>query len=416
MPSWEELRARSELAARYVPEKVWNGMEYCNQFTDKVLKKTWLDNIRTNVRSGLIKKHGTIAQGIWKLGWNKAHVGIGAGPSFNKNKDVLKDLSTLNLQYHLDHQPFVFTTSNHMFKPCLDMGIYPHFVMLIDASDVTYEQLCKGVPKSGDNTILVTGVHTSPKILKEWDRQGRLISFYIGTDEEEQALYKELTGEEDTEPMSSEHGGNVLNMAWILGMRYLKSSVYMSVGNDLSFPYDKEYENRRDGYYADGNYESNTGSQRDEARQKWTWLAYDNLRLGALTDSYVYDLKLASTSFQFFTYKSWLESQVLMNCDSPRPFHYFNCSEGGILGVMVKDYSPEKLEDKSNWCLLDDIIPKRWHTWPLADAAEFFMEARQWFIKNEPKEETHTGVGSAGIWLPGTDTVRTAEQRQILTY
>lgn len=377
MPDWEELKERSELAAKWVPKKIWEGMDNCNKITDKYLSEMWHNNIRANINSGLFKEHGTLRESCQGSGFNKALIAIGAGPSYNKNKDVLKDLSDLNLQYNLDEQPFIFVASNHQFKTCVNDGIYPHFVILIDGSDAVYDQLCKDIPKHGHHTILITGLHCNNKVLTDWSKQGRLITFYLGTEEEQAELFTELT-DRDPKYAQCEHGGNCLNMAWVMGMRFFKSSVFMCVGNDLSFELSKDYKTRKMGYYADGDYTSNIASKRDEARQKWAWMGYENLRKSPIMpDRYVYDLKPVATTFQFYTYKMWLESQVLMNSDSMIPFHYFNCSEEGTLGVMAKDISPDKFEDKDNWTLLDEVIPKRWHTWPLADAAEIFLQARE---------------------------------------
>ena len=74
------------------------------------------------------------------MGFNKALIGVGAGQSFNKNKDILKKLTDWDGIKSWQDRNFVIMAANHQFKPLLKMGIIPVFVVVADASDVVMEQ------------------------------------------------------------------------------------------------------------------------------------------------------------------------------------------------------------------------------------------------------------------------------------
>jgi len=95
------------------------------------------------------------------------------------------------------------------------------------------------------------------------------------------------------------------------------------------------------------------------------------------------DLAPVNMSHTLFTYKVWLESQVMINADAPKAWHYFNCSEAGALGVMSKGETKEEMASDDNWYLLDThpIIGKRYHTRKLEDAAWQFLQAKEMVAK-----------------------------------
>jgi hypothetical protein len=65
------------------------------------------------------------------------------------------------------------------------------------------------------------------------------------------------------------------------------------------------------------------------------------------------------------------------------PNHYYNCSEQGVLGVLARDTEPDAMKEESNWYLMDELYPLRWHTRTLADAAKQFLEARECLKQEE---------------------------------
>ncbi len=64
-------------------------------------------------------------------------------------------------------------------------------------------------------------------------------------------------------------------------------------------------------------------------------------------------------------------------------FHIYNCTEGGIVGTVLKEEVnvPEKYDEKfdaDNWRMMDEIAPNgRWRTRTLHDACEEFHEAKE---------------------------------------
>ena len=119
---------------------------------DTLLEADWIKNDVPNLE--LLKKHGSIHH-IDRIGKNKAVIAIGAGPSFNTNKDLLYDLILENQSMPFDEQPFLIVASNHMFRPLLKDGIIPHFVTLVDPDDKNYSHLCTKIPEFAKQTIIL---------------------------------------------------------------------------------------------------------------------------------------------------------------------------------------------------------------------------------------------------------------------
>jgi hypothetical protein len=195
-------------------------------------------------------------------------------------------------------------------------------------------------------------------------------------------VFKEETGE-DAKPHIILQGGNVLNSMWSIGLKHFRSTVFIAVGNDLSYELKDDIEDQRTAYYADGDYSSNakeTGTGRDEAKTNKRWMGFKlipkKVYTGKFHDSYDVELGPVGTSHTLWVYKTWLEANVLANENKGIPYHYYNSTEGGIAGVMCKDDSDEGLVKIDNWFLMDDIC-KRWHTSTLADAAKQFIKAKE---------------------------------------
>ena len=314
------------------------------------------------------------------IGRNKALIGVGAGQSFNKNKHILKEISAIDGIRDWSKRNFIIAASNHMYKPLLQMGIIPDFVSLVDGSDVVMKQLNVNIPPEGLNSVLLVGLHCSPRVLEKWSLHGKELRFYMPATEGLEKVFEDETGEkaEDYEVLQ---GGNVLNTLFSLGLRFLHSTTFIALGNDLSYPLHKVMDDQRKSYYADEDYSSNlkgTGTGRDEATAGKKWLGY------SMDDGQDISLDVVGTSPTLWVYKTWIESNVLLNAKGNISYHYYNCSEGGIAGVMNRDmeFKNEELQDENNWYLMDDVC-SRWHTKPLKDTAEDFIKAKEILCRQE---------------------------------
>lgn len=381
--SYEEVLKRAPEFAGVIPKRSWEHQTATHGKTRDHFTKIWHDNVVQNIKNKLWKKHGSLKKDCLDLGKNKAMIGVGAGQSFNKNKDILKKLHDYDGVKSWQDRDFIIIACNHNFKQLLNMGIIPDFVSLVDASDVVMKQLNEDIPSSGQNTTLLTGLHCSPKVLKEWSNQGREIRFYLPMNLELEKPFNELTGKRAKGHLILQ-GGNVLNTLWSIGFSHFHSTTFMALGNDLSFPIQKDIEERRQTYYADGDYSSNmkgTGTGRDEARDKKQWLGFTLtpklIYTGELKTKYDITLDPVGTAPTLWVYKTWIESTVLLHAKEGKPYHYFNCSEGGILGVMCSSMefvTEEMLKDES-WFMMDEKCP-RWHTYMFKDAIKLFLQAK----------------------------------------
>lgn len=379
-----------------------------NKMTIGHLGKEWTNNVKKNRKYW--RRHQKIRD-LTGLGRNKAVIGIGAGPSFHKNKDVLKHYVTNDGIKSWPDREFITIASNHQFKPLLEMGIIPDFVLLVDASDVVLDQLTNDIPKEAQHTQLITGVHAHPNVIKRWDNQGRGIVFYSTPAEVIQVASKEYLKRGYKEHVI-EMGGNVLNGAFMIGIAALQSTIFMGVGNDLSFPESDDIEKQRKGYYADGDYSTNaevTGTGRDEGKSPKRWAGYrmEKRKVISLTDPigcharYNFELDVVGTSHTLWVYKIWLETTMMGQASLPVLFHYFNCTEGGILGVMARDSNDEALRDPKNWFFLDEACINKhtgkqmYMTAMLEDAIEIYLRSRRsqkWDFDQDARYATGTEV------------------------
>lgn len=415
------IQAAPELEKQLVPEQCAQW-QHNNEMLRKRFSKLWKKNLKNNCKQ-LFQKHGPITRDCVGLGINKAVIAIGAGASFNKNKDVLKELYDSTICLPFDEQPFVFVCCNHQYKPLLEMGIAPHFVVLLDGTDVVYDQLCKAIPRHGRGTTLLAPLRVHHRVAHEWDRQGRHIRWYMGDNEWMIAEFEKVMGYDPHDhKMIIGHGGNVMNQIMQLSMHHLKSSVHMVVGNDLSYEYNEDLGSRRDGYYADGNYSTNIATGRDEANRVLPWMGFE------LVDSIIEPGKSMvkfvprATTYQLMIYKSWLENQLVIQSKfATAKFHYYNCSEQGILGVMSRknikqieqDTPVEVLKDKSNWYMFDEDIPKHYHTRTLVQATDEFLRAREALIGEQLWQKAIlTGAGDAETLLARMGFAKTADPKR----
>jgi hypothetical protein len=193
-------------------------------------------------------------------------------------------------------------------------------------------------------------------------------------------------------------GGNVLNGIFGLTFKWLGTRVFMAVGNDLSFAPAATVDNRRDSFYADGDYTSNVESNRDEAKDRIGWMGIKFVDSEVHPTKQTVELEPVFTSRQFFVYKTWLEMHLGAWAKQDMPFKFFNCSEGGISGVVATKHGKgnKDLQDLKNWKLMDDIAPGRWMTRTLLDATNEWMEFRR---KCQTQWEIESGAGRV-IGLP----------------
>lgn len=367
--TYEDLVKHNPKIADILDPDVYDGMYRNNQRTVKILSKTWEKNSRINMKR-YYKRYGLFVDNCKGLGLNKAVIGIGAGPSLKRNWDYLKKLNRWNWELPMEMQPFIFIVSNHQFKPCLEAGIIPHFVILVDAGDSAsiYNQMCKDIPPIAKGITLICSTHINPELLRDWREQGRLFQFYIPAEDETKEFYDSLAGEEIPDDKKFPQGGNVMNVAWVASLIGLQSKIFVALGCDLSYEVSDSLTQRRDNYYADGDYSSNLASGRDEASGSKRWIGFDMTR-NPFTDKAQYKFVQLGTTASLYTYKEWFEVFIAVQDMSPESFHYYNCSEAGILGVIPKSYKKVDMENIDNWMLLDEILPKRYHTRLFKDTA-----------------------------------------------
>jgi hypothetical protein len=380
----------SPLLQSYFPEPLYNYMSLCGDKTAEKLGDVWKKNIDRNLDK-FFGEHGPIGEDLIGFAKNKAVILVGAGPSFNNNKDVLKRLYDFNTKFDLQDQPFVIIASNHQLKPLLDMGIFPHFTLVLDAGNHFRHQFLN--LNTDMKCIMIANIAADHKMLKRWHRDGHTISFFMSDSTKNREYYEKKAKGRDPERICTFTGGNVLNLGFALTLRYLHSRFIIVLGNDLSFPMLEEADERRAAFYSDGDYSTN---DKDEAKSKIAWMAYSHAGKSTFDPSaQLIDYTKVLTSHQLLIYKAWIEMHVAKWSQDKIdiPFRYYNCSEGGITGVLAKKHAVKDLEDPKNWTLMDELAPDRWFTKPLIEAAKDFLEIKQ-------ACQQGIGVGLAGSLQP----------------
>lgn len=384
---YEELLKHSPKVAEYFR---FSDMEFStksSEFTGDRLQDLWIKNAKQNLKE--FPDYQLVKNVCPGFGFNKAVILIGAGPSFNKNKKLLKELCYANAQYEFEQQPFLLVCSNHQLKPCLKEGIIPHFVILMDSSDVVYDQLCKDIPKRGRGVSMLTSFRSDTKVLKEWKKQGRNILFFMLQSEFTFEELRKVHDDENLFERAIPPAGNVLNQAWLTTFAYMGASIFMALGNDLSYDYDDNVEKRRTSYYADEDYSSNIGTGRDEAKRVVPWMGFEQVESSIVPGYWMLKMVPKATTYQLVVYKIWLETRIGLQAATAKSFHYYNCSDG-ILGMLSKkEYSlldKETFDDSDNWHLLDGLFAENYHTKPLIIAANEFLTARSIVCQSAAKE------------------------------
>jgi len=370
-PSYAQLDFIHEV----IDEKIHNFVTGSNEETVKALMPLWIDNLKKNCKKSWTINDTIKSKETWGVGINKAVVGIGSGPSLKKNIEVLKRVYADDIKKK--DRDFIFCTPNHQFKSLLKIGIVPDFVFLVDGAHTLFHQLCEDVPASGKNTILIAPPSISYKITKAWEKQGRRIRYYMLNSYRFIESFRKLT-KIKPESVSIEGCGNVFNAIWSIAMKAFGSIFFIAVGNDLSFPISSDTDKQRGGFYADRDYSSNakgTGSGRDEGASDQKWMSFRVTTSPETGKIITVGGDVVGTSVSLFKYKAWMEEAFLIftKKNPEYGFQYFNCTEGGILGVMAKDLN--NMEGPDNWYMLDAVCP-RWFTTTLESAANFFVRSK----------------------------------------
>lgn len=380
---YADLLAHNPKLGEILDETTYEFLGDTSKKTKGSLIDMWKSHLKANL--DLLDKHGFVNDGCKGFGSNKATIAIGAGPSLKRHERKLRELNHFNAEFEFKRQPFLFISSNHQFKPLLDDGVIPHFVLLVDGSEseAVYDQLCKNIPKRGHSTILACSLYANPQITHDWDKRGGVIQFYAPMGD---WIPEEIPNVEKYQILQ---GGNVLNVAWVMSLGCMGSRIFMAVGNDLSYPISEDVNERRKNYYADGDYSSNLASKRDEAARQFKWVGFDTTT-NIFTGQPQINFKPRATVQSLFGYKNWLEINIGIQDAMEGSFHYYNCSEEGILGVVAKDKSKKSLEDVSNWRLLDEVFPKRYHTTTFEEATTHYLAMRELW---RTRVATNAGVG-----------------------
>jgi hypothetical protein len=367
-----EKYINSPLLQSVFPESLYNYMGLSGEKTGEIKGDMWKKNTDRNY-DRLFKDCGAVGEQLLGLAKNKAVIMVGGGPSFNKNKKLLKTVYDFNITFPLDQQPFVIMASNHMLKPLLKMGIFPHLTVILDGGNHFRDQFLN--LDTDFKCVFIANMATDHKVLKRLVRDGHKVSFFISDSNENRNIYSEKTGK-DPENICTFTGGNVMNTSWMIALRFLHSRFGITLGNDLSFPLIKDVDERRKAFYSDGDYTSN---DKDEANHNIAWMAYEHAGKGTFDESsQLINYEKVLTSHQLLLYKAWIEMHVAKWWESEDfTFRYYNCSEGGITGVLAKHQAVEDLENERNWMLMDELAPNRWFTKPLRNAVEDFLEIRQ---------------------------------------
>jgi hypothetical protein len=406
--TYEDLIKHNPKIADVLDPDVFKFVQKSNEKTIAALGETWERNTRRNLKK-YFKKYGLLVDNCRGFGFDKATVMIGAGPSLKRNWEVLKKINAWNFRYEFKHQPFLFIASNHQFKPCLEAGITPHFVILVDASDSEsiYNQLCVDIPKIAKPVVLFCAMHVNPKIVKDWTAQGRQVQFYIPNDDENKELVKRIIGK-DLSSRSIVQGGNVSNVAFVASLVAFDSRVFITLGNDLSYDIHGSIKERRKSYYADGDYSTNLASGRDEAKGAKNWCGFTMRRNPFQEGKSILDLPvIKGTTDSLFTYKQWIETYIAIQDVSPSSFHYYNCSEEGILGVMPKSFKKIDMDDSKSWQLLDDVFPNRYHTRMFEDVISDIIILKE--MSCQTRRGIANDVNNTVIWHPKMDSARIAD-------
>jgi len=376
---YKELREGYDKLGLVLPQNVYDHIQNVDEKTQKFFEKRWRDNIKANIKHHL-PKHGWINDGYADLGRDKAVIAVGAGSSLKHNEHIIADLMAEDGVKDWEEQAFITIVSNHHLRKAFEQYI-PHFAIIGDASDKLGEQLDVG--KDAKHTTLIAMLVVDPDVIDRWPGPVKFITGKNPTALEE---LEKVNGEPYDTGRCVGGAGNVLNLSFFIAIGLFRSPAWMCVGNDLSYPYVEDLEERRAGFYADGDYSHEIATKRDEAKNNFAWMGFEFPQDQIIISNVNYvDFKLFGTSSQLFVYKSWLESSAIMSWQKGAKFKIYNCSEQGILGMVLKEevQEPEMYDEKfntNNWYLLDELFRNKWRTYRLEKAIEEFINARRYLF------------------------------------
>ena len=96
---------------------------------------------------------------------------------------------------------------------------------------------------------------------------------------------------------------------------------------------------------------------------------------------------------------------MLGQAKQPVSIHYFNCTEGGILGVMSRSTNPDNMNKPDNWYLLDEVCPI-YHTAMFEDAVLEYLKAKELMEKNQEENQWQEKTKSQPQGVPKCKQIR----------
>lgn len=284
--------------------KDWDGFvnTISNNTGDKY-EKLWISHAKANKRR--VFEDGWAASELLDLGTDKAAVIIGAAPSVRSQVGYLRDLQS-NGNYLL------YSVSSGL-RFLLDNGITPHYCMVMDA-DPGIARFFEGIDERAKDVILIASVCTDPKIIEKWPGKVKWITVYTSIEalnRKFQKYYRPVNGCGIMFPaLCSQYNTAVVSAYRVSGCRVL-----IFVGNDLSFPDEKDSR-----YYVD----------RDDLKDEWKRFPHPD----------IYGNKVFTT-YNFLTLKMAIEDylqRLFVECVSMegRVPWFFNATGSGIFGVSKR--------------------------------------------------------------------------------
>ena len=251
----------------------------------------------------------------------QAIIFVGMSPNIKKSWKYLKGLD----------DRLVIVATNSSAKYLLDRGITPHYVIALDGRPGDWTL------KLGDKAKDIVGIFSTTvdqQALNDWPGKIVVVPYAIGPkslrDRIEKKWGKSFPG-----------GGNAINGAVLIFSQMTKATIFMFVGNELSF---------KDKYYADR-----------ECQHDYTGKFFATDING----------KKVKTQFALWEYKVWLENLASMLTGD---YWFCNCSEG-ILGVEVDGSLLPFIAQMS----LPEAIEEVKYAWgceklPIEDRAKLFYD------------------------------------------
>jgi hypothetical protein len=278
--------------------------------TTIAFSESWQTNLLKNMRylfeSALVKS-------LFDKFIDKPAIIVSAGPSLNKNVDLLKNIKDTALIICVDTA----------LKVLLRKGIKPHLVISVDGSLLNYDKY-KGMDYADIPLVYTPKVHN--EILK--NHGGKKILYYTGD------FYVEyLFSKFNIDAGSLDSGGSVANNAFDLAVK-MGANPIIFIGQDLAYTDNKTH--------AEGTMYDGKNELKNDA-------ANENI---VVEDIYGRKIK---TNFSFNMFRKWFEAKIKEDRSNRL---YINATEGGanIKGTTVMNLK-DALERYCNQAFdIEDII------------------------------------------------------------